>query len=423
MNESINVTSPNSSATTATGRQQTIRTASSGERGVEVTDIQDSEHSFSDSLSKVSERTDAENNDSSKEKDGNSLPLSAESGEQVAEDDHESLPTIIEKILNQPEQVGSGSILSVPNATEAQAIVQNNVQLLDNNVEMDAEVTEKNMSIDAGVKGSINTGQILSLQSALQNLASNISKGETTKTSANLESIDSGKSSSSVLDIDSQDLSLDKKIFSDLAKQAQVSSAGQPLSQQNILNEIQSSLLQKSDSSSLSPRTDTLNAPLTQAANSSPLILSTTPLIAEVREPFGRPGWSQAMGNQIVWMASQNIKSAEIRLNPAHLGPVEVRLEINEDQINVALSSRHAVVREAMEMTMPKLREMLENDGLNLSDSNISHQSFAEQREQHADNKSAERMSHSFSSREQASLSENSAVQQTVSTSMVDYFI
>jgi flagellar hook-length control protein FliK len=153
-----------------------------------------------------------------------------------------------------------------------------------------------------------------------------------------------------------------------------------------------------------------------QAANASPLL-------AEVREPFGRPGWAQAMNSQVVLMANQNIRSAEIRLNPAHLGAVEVRLEINEDQINVALSSRHAAVREAMEMAMPKLREMLENEGLNLSDSNISHQSFSEQREQNAENKSAGMMSSSFTQVEQGSAGENAVVQQTVSTNMVDYFI
>ena len=49
--------------------------------------------------------------------------------------------------------------------------------------------------------------------------------------------------------------------------------------------------------------------------------------------------------------------------------------------MNVAFTSRHAVVREAMEQAMPRLREMLDSNGLSLAESNVSDQSFAEQRE------------------------------------------
>ena len=102
---------------------------------------------------------------------------------------------------------------------------------------------------------------------------------------------------------------------------------------------------------------------------------------SNIMEAFGKPEWGQGMGKQVLWMVNQNISRAEIRLNPANLGPLEVRIDMENDQVNVAFSSRHADVREAVEQAMPRLREMLEDKGLNLSDTDVSQHSFAEQQE------------------------------------------
>ena len=96
------------------------------------------------------------------------------------------------------------------------------------------------------------------------------------------------------------------------------------------------------------------------------------------------------MGRQILWMVNQNISSAEFRLNPANLGPLEVRIDMDNDQVNVVFSSRHADVRDAVEQALPRLREMFEDKGLNLSDADVSQHSFAEQR-QNAFEQAAER--------------------------------
>ncbi len=108
---------------------------------------------------------------------------------------------------------------------------------------------------------------------------------------------------------------------------------------------------------------------------------------ATITETVGRPEWNQGMGKQILWMVNQNISRAEIRLNPANLGPLEVRVDMENDQVNVAFTSRHAEVREAVEQALPRLREMLEDKGLNLADADVSHHSFAEQQQAfaHAD--------------------------------------
>jgi flagellar hook-length control protein FliK len=116
----------------------------------------------------------------------------------------------------------------------------------------------------------------------------------------------------------------------------------------------------------------------------APVKESASPM--DMDRPVGRPGWSQDLGERIIWMAGQGLQTAELRLAPRHLGPLEVRIDLNQDQASVQFVSHHASVREAIESAIPKLREMLGAQQLNLMEVNVSQQSFAEQR----DNKNAQ---------------------------------
>jgi flagellar hook-length control protein FliK len=104
-------------------------------------------------------------------------------------------------------------------------------------------------------------------------------------------------------------------------------------------------------------------------------VLPTTTL----QTPFRQPGWDQALSERVLWAASQKLQSAEIKLNPPSLGPIEVRVQMHQDQAQVSFTAQHAVVREALEASMPRLRDMLNASGFNLVDVNVSQHSFAEQ--------------------------------------------
>jgi len=58
-------------------------------------------------------------------------------------------------------------------------------------------------------------------------------------------------------------------------------------------------------------------------------------------------------------MNNKSISAAEIKLNPAHLGPISVRIDVNQDQATIMFTAQHADVKEAIEASIPKLREML----------------------------------------------------------------
>lgn len=104
---------------------------------------------------------------------------------------------------------------------------------------------------------------------------------------------------------------------------------------------------------------------------------------ARVPVAVGQPGWGRAVGEQVVWFVSQNIQSASLKLNPQHLGPLELQLNVDGDRASIAFTSQHAAVREALETSLPRLRDMFAEQGLNLVNVNVSQQDGS-RREQRA---------------------------------------
>lgn len=95
--------------------------------------------------------------------------------------------------------------------------------------------------------------------------------------------------------------------------------------------------------------------------------------------PVGQPQWSQAVGDKVLWLAAQNVSSAEINLNPEHLGPMQVKVSVNQEQTSVSFTSHHVVVREVLDQNLGRLRDMFSEQGLNLVNVDVSDKSFSRQ--------------------------------------------
>ncbi|MEY4720113.1 MAG: hypothetical protein RL563_2731 [Pseudomonadota bacterium] len=88
------------------------------------------------------------------------------------------------------------------------------------------------------------------------------------------------------------------------------------------------------------------------------------------------PAWQAELGDKLIWMHKQAVPSVELRLNPEHLGPVLIKIDVQNDQASVSFNAQHLAVKEAIEASIPKLREMLSGQQLQLTDVNVSqHQS------------------------------------------------
>lgn len=112
------------------------------------------------------------------------------------------------------------------------------------------------------------------------------------------------------------------------------------------------------------------NTPPVMPALQRPLDNKTE--LTALTRPLNHPGWSKDLGEYIVWLYNKAMPSAEITLNPEHLGPISVRIDVNQDQASILFTTQHAATKEALEASIPKLREMLNNQQLNLADVNIS---------------------------------------------------
>lgn len=98
----------------------------------------------------------------------------------------------------------------------------------------------------------------------------------------------------------------------------------------------------------------------------------------------GAPGWNGELAQKVVWMATQQLQVAELRLNPPHLGPVEVALTVGNDQgtqASIQFASPHLATREAIESALPRLREMMADSGIALGNVTVSADSFQQQAE------------------------------------------
>ncbi|MGF6518278.1 flagellar hook-length control protein FliK [Pseudomonas sp. BT76 TE3572] len=113
-------------------------------------------------------------------------------------------------------------------------------------------------------------------------------------------------------------------------------------------------------------------AALTQAA--TPKTANALP----VNQPIAmhQSGWTEEVVNRVMYLSSANLKAADIQLQPAELGRLDIRVNMVPDQqTQVTFMSAHAGVREALDGQMHRLRDMFAQQGMGQVDVNVSDQS------------------------------------------------
>jgi len=113
-------------------------------------------------------------------------------------------------------------------------------------------------------------------------------------------------------------------------------------------------------------------AALTQAA--TPKTANAVP----VNQPIAmhQSGWTEEIVNRVMYLSSANLKAADIQLQPAELGRLDIRVNMVPDQqTQVTFMSAHPSVREALDGQMHRLRDMFTQQGMGQVDVNVSDQS------------------------------------------------
>ncbi len=120
-------------------------------------------------------------------------------------------------------------------------------------------------------------------------------------------------------------------------------------------------------------------AALTQAA--TPKTANAIP----VNQPIAmhQSGWTEEVVNRVMYLSSANLKAADIQLQPAELGRLDIRVNMVPDQqTQVTFMSAHPSVREALDGQMHRLRDMFAQQGMGQVDVNVSDQSRGSQQGQ-----------------------------------------
>ncbi|OEZ00776.1 MULTISPECIES: flagellar hook-length control protein FliK [Stenotrophomonas] len=92
----------------------------------------------------------------------------------------------------------------------------------------------------------------------------------------------------------------------------------------------------------------------------------------------GGDDFDDALSARIGWLADQKIGHATIKVTPHDLGLIEVRLQMDGDKVHATFSSAHADVRHALESSIPRLREMLNEQGFQLGNADVGQQHTAQ---------------------------------------------
>lgn len=120
---------------------------------------------------------------------------------------------------------------------------------------------------------------------------------------------------------------------------------------------------------------DPIGSPALRANPNPPAEIPTAlagAAITRLVPSVGTSAWNQALGEKIVWMAAGSQQTASLTLNPPNLGPLQIVLQVSNDQASASFFSAQPEVRQALEAAFPRLREMMDEAGIQLGQATVS---------------------------------------------------
>ena len=201
--------------------------------------------------------------------------------------------------------------------------------------------------------------QLLSLQRALNAIRSTQQEGQHPQAQA------TDKGESAALFRGSLPMRDQNELLSSLTA---VRPVADKVSAMSVMPELPTVAVPAADRAGLSvPMPSLMTSQVTTSPVQQPLMFS----LPALELPMSDKNWGQAMGDRLLWMVRNDVQGAEVKLNPRGLGPIEIRVAIQNDQASVNFIAQHAPTREALENSLPRLREMFLEANLNLADVDV----------------------------------------------------
>lgn len=112
--------------------------------------------------------------------------------------------------------------------------------------------------------------------------------------------------------------------------------------------------------------------PTSRPAEANPISAATQ--LPDIKAPPDTAGFSQEVVARVRMIQGQGGTEARLNLHPAELGRLQIAITSEGDATRVAFVVDNAQAKEALEQAMPRLREFLQQAGLQLAEGSVSQQ-------------------------------------------------
>ncbi len=145
----------------------------------------------------------------------------------------------------------------------------------------------------------------------------------------------------------------------------------------NTLSSVVGEQLAKSAGQGMAEAAQVQQTPVALAALSESSLtqgeVARTPMAAPL-VMYGKQ-WQGDLSQKINWMMRAGLEQAEIQLDPKELGPINIRVMQANGEVQVLVQAQHGQTRELFESNQERLREMLQQQGINLAQFDVQSQS------------------------------------------------
>jgi len=139
-------------------------------------------------------------------------------------------------------------------------------------------------------------------------------------------------------------------------------------------------------SQSMNASTTSAQASPAAAVTTAPNAVTAAPLSRAGGEHVmqtqpGTPQFSEELGGQVRVFVNNGLQEARLQLTPADLGKVQITINMEGEHARVVFVAETAVARDLLDQSMPRLREMLQQSGIQLAQGDVSDQAESQRRE------------------------------------------
>ena len=115
------------------------------------------------------------------------------------------------------------------------------------------------------------------------------------------------------------------------------------------------------------------------AATAAPLSRAGSEHVMQTQP--GTPQFSEELGGQVRVFVNNGLQEARLQLTPADLGKVQITINMEGEHARVVFVAETAAARDLLDQSMPRLREMLQQSGIQLAQGDVSDQAESQRRE------------------------------------------